>query len=137
MSHESPVRDSWLVVVACSWLPPHQRHCCTIRVENKVPLLLILLCCSAAVVYCSCAFCSMVVLFCCYSGSLCSHYWLITLLRNLGYWIQELLSMKNQQDSIDYCKQIAEGTTMHTAEGTSCHVTHEGTFSSHFYASVI
>jgi len=41
--------------------------------------------------------------------------------------------MKNQEDSIDYCKQIAEGTTMHTAEGTSCHVTHEGTFSSHFY----
>ena len=30
-------------------------------------------------------------------------------------------------------KQL-DGTTIHTADGTSCHVTHEGTFSSpHFY----
>ena len=32
------------------------------------------------------------------------------------------------------CKKIVDGTTIHTAYGTSCHVTHEGTFSSpHFY----
>ena len=31
------------------------------------------------------------------------------------------------------CKQIVDVTTIHTVDGTSCHVTHEGTFSSHFY----
>ena len=39
----------------------------------------------------------------------------------------------NKTQLID-CKQIVDGTTIHTADGTSCHVTHEGTFSSpHFY----
>ena len=38
----------------------------------------------------------------------------------------------NKTQLID-CKQIVDGTTIHTADGTS-HVTHEGTFSTpHFY----
>jgi hypothetical protein len=42
----------------------------------------------------------------------------------------------NKNHLID-CKKIVDGSIIHMSNGTSCHVTHEGIFSSHFYVPEI